>query len=242
MEQDNKNSKSAADIYDILGISSETVKEENYRPQNDSPESDNHSEEKSADANLMWDHFRICMILGIIAAVLPFIIWLVSLINFSSLFKSEKVADWEDNENSYYVEEVVVEADPYENDVEEAISESSDEYDAEYSEVFVEPYFFLGTINERYPIHLCLDLSDFGGKYYYDKSGASNCMLLNITNMEQIGDSLSIEMEEYNNDGEACGVWRGILSPDGQFSGYGEFLGNTMPFSLTSCNASDTDF
>ncbi len=250
MEKDTKNQNQTSYIYEILGISSATVDEKNDHSNSEKPKDHHDMVEDPTGFDVLWKHFRLCMILGIIATVLPFIIWGIASINFSSWFSGSNGNDVDFIDEVAAVEEVVEDqVSQYSTYTDNSISVDESEVieedyaveDEEPAEIF-DTYFFEGTINDKYPIHLCLDISDFGGKYYYDKSGVSNCMFLNITNMDRIGDSYSIEMEEYNDSGDLCGKWTGILTSQGEFSGFGEFLGKTMPFSLTSCSASETDF
>ena len=62
-----------------------------------------------------------------------------------------------------------------------------------------------------------------------------------ITDDSEEGKGTIVFLAEYNPDGEFCGTWVGIMT-DRTFKGEGEFLGKTLPFELTQCKYSDTDF
>lgn len=250
MELKSNDRKSPEDIYQILGISSETVSTEQSMDSDRLRHDHTFDNKNSVDFNLLWKHYRLCMILGIAAVAAAVILWIVAIFDISSLFSSSRHSElyYEDSvyENIYedtagaaaMVEESqkVDVVSGYDSD-----NESQYLYGDNFDEATTEPsmMYFKGTINDRYPIHLYLDISDFGGKYYYDKSGPSNFMILNIVNMEPNDDSFVIVMEEYNADSEICGHWSGTLTSDGIFSGYGEFLGKTMPFHLEVCEPND---
>ena len=237
METERKNNDSTADIYEILGISPATVQEDNDYPNKKISTCDiNLPEGDVTGFDVLWKHFRLCMILGIIATALPFAVWFASILDIHSLFSYNKDNDLVEDviEQPFAVEEIIEEPDIYDYSPE-------DNYEEVYH-VASNRYFFEGTINNKYPIHLFLDINDGGGKYYYDKSGVVNCMYLKITQMEYTRGLSSIEMNEYNSNGDLCGKWTGILTSDGELTGYGEFLGKTMPFNLTTCLPSDTDF
>ncbi len=225
----NKPSPISNDIYEILGISPKTI---------DEPEKTEHREvpaSTAADASgmeVLWTHYRVCMILGIIAAVIPFLILLVAYVG--DLFGgSSPASTLEYKEYAEYAEPDEGYSEEYTSPVEEAAP----------AEFLADEYYFQGTINDKYPIHLYLNTANEYGKYYYDRSGADNCMALgNIVIRKNGSTTYEIEMEEFNNDGEITGTWAGTLTSDGTLSGTGEFLGKSMPFSLSVCEPYETDF
>ena len=87
-----------------------------------------------------------------------------------------------------------------------------------------------GKIDGKYAVHMELNLKSKRGTYYYDKYGSSNSMVLSV---EDYDPSISpkLVLKEYDKDGKYCGEWKGVLQ-NGQYTGEGTFLGNTMPFVL----------
>ena len=87
-----------------------------------------------------------------------------------------------------------------------------------------------GKIDGKYAVHMELNLKSKRGTYYYDKYGSSNSMVLSVEDYDP-SISSKLVLKEYNKDGKYCGEWKGVLQ-NGQYTGEGIFLGNTMPFVL----------
>lgn len=253
--RDNKSPKS---IYEILGIkdnrgihssekkATQATEESGQRSSQDDVHEqysdlpsgslfDNYSHYSDGDP-AYWRWFRALSIAGICVTVVALILICVKpsydVITSSAQYKYTTA-------ESKYEEPAEVESDD-EEEVEEIAAE---EVVLEEPSVAVPSgtMYFKGKINGKYAIHMLLNIDERDGKYYYDKSGAKNCMTLKIIELERWGDEYGVKLEEYNSDNEYCGYWEGSLA-DGQFKGDGIYLGTQMPFSLTECSYAETDF
>lgn len=222
------------DIYEILGVDpnktskgsynaaseSRAMNEEDYLNGPSGSIFDDYSKYPKDPDNYWW-HFRLWTYLGIGVVALFIIAGIADAVMSSDFFT--KSGEMEEGAIAEYTEEVVAE---------ELVISNDSPY---------EPMYFSGTINDKYEIHMYLDLDSRSGKYYYVRSGSSNCMELQIKEIMEFDDQTIITMEEYNPAGDLCGEWRGTIT-EGTFTGHGEFLGKIMPFELTQCEGYKTDF
>ncbi|MDE6460789.1 MAG: hypothetical protein K2K52_08205 [Paramuribaculum sp.] len=233
--------KKGEDIYEILGIDSTKTSEGSYDTAVDNTPKgeyldlnaptgsifDDYSKYPKDPDNYWW-YFRLWTFMGIGVVALLFIAGIVGAFmssrshNYS--YDIEEVICTDTPDDDYAVEEVAV--------VEEVATDAN---------TLSGSWYFSGTINDKYAIHMYLDFDTKSGKYYYVRSGSDNCMTLEITDIMEMDDQYIITMTEYNPSGERCGMWSGTLI-DGSLTGYGEFLGKTMPFELQQCNSYETDF
>lgn len=87
---------------------------------------------------------------------------------------------------------------------------------------------YSGAIDGKYEVVMTLR-SDGQGEYYYVKSGSDAVLDLIITKLEDDG---RITIEEYNNEGEQTGLFKGRIV-DNEFMGwFTNYKGHEMPFSL----------
>lgn len=100
-------------------------------------------------------------------------------------------------------------------------------------------YRLEGKINDKYPVHMILDMGSLAGAYYYDKSGVDNYLTLKIHSYNPASGQMTID--EFNNKGELTGEFSGILADD-KFSGNAKFGKKTMPFDLVSCHDTNAKF
>lgn len=113
--------------------------------------------------------------------------------------------------------------------------ETEEQTKAEQEEI----YRLEGTINEKYAVHMILDLKNLIGAYYYDKSGVDNFLTLKIHSYNPASGQLTID--EFNNKNELTGEFSGILGESG-FKGTAKFGTKTMPFDLAMCTDSSTKY
>lgn len=104
-------------------------------------------------------------------------------------------------------------------------------------------FYLKGTVNGKYSVKMYIDPRNMRGRYYYDRTGSvNNAMELELTSFRESGDDYVIEMDEYSPKGEYCGHWSGKITPEGVYSGSGDYHGKTMPFYLEECKRTDTQF
>lgn len=233
-------------IYNILGI-----KPHSPKSQPDKPEE---ATEKSAQLNEYyanapsgsifdrystypkeeqgyWRYFRILTIIGIATCVCLIVacVWGDDISLFSVSHST----------HSSYVEST-----DYEYDSDNATEEeSNDLYDSALS-VPKGTKYFKGSIDNRYNFHMELDFDNESGRYYYDRSNASNCLKLVISSAIANGDgTCDLVLQEYNPDGDLSGIWHGNYDTNtNTYEGVGVFLGKEMPFNIEMCSYYETDF
>ena len=232
------------EIYQILGISSRSEGYDGSNAQNQDSGSynrsgffdsnkptgaifDNYSNYPKEPDNY-WFYFRCYTIIGILSMA-GFICSLCFEPNFSS--------------RSKHTREYVV-AEPEEDRLELVSSFNDNILDSPSKQAYKYSgeIYFKGKINNRYGIHMYINTNTHSGLYYYDSSGSRNCMKLNITDYSKLAPNKYIlKMTEFDPHGYYCGEWEGTLS-EGTYSGEGTYKGTIMPFNLTQCKKSDTNF
>lgn len=235
-----KETNSTPDIYEILGIDPQKgIKDEptvsptpdnELKSEYDDPNApsgsifDNYSKYTDNQPHY-WRWFRILTIIGIVTVILPFILYFIS--SFDWNFSSSRT---------------VPQTSPKEFVTEESDTDTSEETtDIAAPNFRNQTLYFKGKINGKYPVHMLLDFPNNTGRYYYDRSGSSNCMYIDIIEVYETDGKVYIELNEMNANGEVTGVWEGYLTED-SYSGTGTYLGKEMPFDLSICELSDTDF
>ena len=90
-----------------------------------------------------------------------------------------------------------------------------------------------GKIDNKYPVHMIIDLDNLTGAYYYEKSGVDHCLSLKIGSYNEASGQLTAN--EYNDKGQLTGEFSGTVSDKG-FVGNATFGSKTMPFDIAVCN------
>lgn len=244
MSINHESDRKPQDIYEILGVDSTATCDtpSGEQPQDNPGNTPDLANDPMAPSGSMfenyanyrdndpkyWNTFRILWIVGILTVVAILIGCFASA---PTSFKSSTDSPFDEvREQTEEIAEAVEEVRDMEIPAVEAPAQP------QLSEVYM-----AGTINGRYKIHLYLNLDAKKGMYYYDKSGASNSMILSVDNMEEYDGRYILDLSEYNPQGEICGTWHGTLTED-TFDGEGDYLGKPMPFSLTACPRSETGF
>lgn len=94
--------------------------------------------------------------------------------------------------------------------------------------------YFSGEVGnqQKYKVHMKLNLSKGEGIYYYDKHGPTKLLSLSFTPNPHLPDS--VEITEYNKKGMVSGVWHGYLDSKG-YTGEGVFHDKWLSFTLRNC-------
>lgn len=150
---------------------------------------------------------------------------------FSSRKDSEVTCDtsemvYEEVNSEEMQEDAIIEEDEFDLD------EAQDEIDEMYDISDFDIVYLSGTIDNKYPIHMILDLNQRDAVYFYDRYGSSNLMGLRITQLRDIGNNLLlVVLEKPVHDDTPVEMWYGNLNNEG-FTGSGEFLDKELPFEL----------
>lgn len=233
-------------IYDILGIKPDSPKTHADKPEVVTEELD---QSKEYDTNApsgsifdrystypkeeqgYWRYFRILTIVGIATCVGLIVagLWGDS-ISFpsSSRYSYSSLEETDDHEYAY----------------DEPTEEVAEDTEHSASSMLTGTKYFKGRINGKYALHMELDFNDGSGRYYYDRSGVSNCLPIVIVEATPDGDgNFYLVLEEYNQDEMLTGTWRGYFdSNNNTYKGTGDFNGKEMPFEIEICSYYETDF
>lgn len=92
--------------------------------------------------------------------------------------------------------------------------------------------YLSGKIDEKYAVHMVLDLRQRLGVYYYDKYGPDNVVPIIISQLRKTSENqwtVGLVKSTDNRDSEE--KWAGVLT-NTLFTGAGEYLGKDLPFEL----------
>ena len=117
----------------------------------------------------------------------------------------------------------------------EAVVNSVDTDDSESATSQI--YHLTGVIDGKYNIDMTLDFESGTGTYYYTKYSPDNTLDLVITSL----DDGEIEIQEFNDNGDQTGVFKGRIHNNGEINGwYTNYKGSQMPFSIEVDAAQNT--
>lgn len=125
-----------------------------------------------------------------------------------------------------------------ENEIEEQLADEEFVEDNKEStnpmrEIYPTDIVYLsGLIDDKYPVHMTLDLNQRIGVYYYDRYGPSNLIGIKVSHLNELGNGQwALILTPSTPNGDQNEKWYGTLKGD-KFSGSGVYMGKEMPFVL----------